>query len=289
MNLHPNPQNPQFPHPQALPVATRLLASVANLREAKSLATLAHPPHIVDFKSGVFDGWQPAALKQALEMPHKSKVGKSAVVGAFEEPEEAAVALTRLSRVLEAVKAPESLNGGGDIKGNGLDYLKLAITNPTAHKIRRLGALIQKLRSPHPHSPQEEQPPFPKIVLVLFGEECLTPQLMVNPAKQSGFAVVMLDTLLKASKIADILSHKTIKEFVALAHQAEISCGLAGGLDTRLTQQYLNLAPKPHILGFRGALCLKNRQDLCLQKVAELVCLFASQASAKAGALRVAS
>jgi len=251
-----------------------LLASVANLKEVERVAQLM-PPHIVDFKTGAFDSWEPLALQTAIGL--LPNLLKSGVVGAFEEPEKANRAMAGFLEV-------------------GLDYVKVGLTHPSPAKIRALadGSMVANAANAA-NTPQK--------VLVLFAEQysykpsyksshnsssksSCEPDIF-SAAKSAGFSVIMLDTLNKeGANLAKVLTTKQILEFIQAAHQNKLKCGLAGGLNTTLTKRYLNLKVKPDILGFRGALCSDKRQNLCPNKTHQLGLLFPSQANANAAALQ---
>ncbi len=95
------------------------------------------------------------------------------------------------------------------------------------------------------------------LVAVLFAD--CRPQLKVIPTlARAGFEGVMLDTADKGSGgLLDCAGMGLLEAFVAAARQADLRCGLAGGIGADAIERLLPLGVD--YLGFRGALCEGGR------------------------------
>jgi len=86
---------------------------------------------------------------------------------------------------------------------------------------------------------------------------------LVPVMARAGFAGVMLDTAGKGSgSLLDHVSMATLDIFIEQAHAANLFAGLAGSL--RLSHVASLMRLKPHVLGFRGALCEAGNRTGCL-------------------------
>jgi (5-formylfuran-3-yl)methyl phosphate synthase len=84
---------------------------------------------------------------------------------------------------------------------------------------------------------------------------------------RAGFIGVMLDTADKdGGSLTDQLSPGELSHFIALATQQGLFAGLAGAL--RLSHVPSLLRLKPHVLGFRGALCVDTARTGDLSSLA---------------------
>lgn len=95
-----------------------------------------------------------------------------------------------------------------------------------------------------------------RLIAVLFADT--QPDLTIlQHLKNAGFTGVMLDTMNKtAGSLTQLLSLTAIENFVNLARQLQLLCGLAGSL--RCDDIKVLLPMNPDYLGFRGALCQQH-------------------------------
>ncbi len=94
------------------------------------------------------------------------------------------------------------------------------------------------------------------------GFTAYTPSLAI---KNAGFKGVMLDTLNKNNgALTQVMDKTEIAQFVSLAKDCGLVCGLAGSL--RLEDIAELLPYQPDYLGFRGALCLERNRTAQLNK-----------------------
>jgi uncharacterized protein (UPF0264 family) len=96
------------------------------------------------------------------------------------------------------------------------------------------------------------------LIAVLFADA--QPDLSLIPAlKNAGFKGVMLDTMHKQNgSLTQVMTLAEIENFVALVHNQQLLCGLAGSL--RKVDIPLLLPLYPDYLGFRGALCQQHNR-----------------------------
>ncbi len=101
-----------------------------------------------------------------------------------------------------------------------------------------------------------------KLIAVLFADQ--HPDLNSIPKfSTAGFHGIMLDTMNKSSSsLTQVLDFSKIKQFVSLAKQYQLFCGLAGSLRVADIPQLLPL--KADYLGFRGALCANHQRTKAL-------------------------
>ncbi len=95
--------------------------------------------------------------------------------------------------------------------------------------------------------------PQHNLIAVLFAD--MKPDISVIKALEAaGFKGVMLDTMNKRKgSLTKVMDGKQIRQFVSMAKQSALLCGLAGSL--RKSDIARLLAFMPDYLGFRGALC----------------------------------
>ncbi len=205
---------------------TRMLASVANLAEARLVAELG-----VDF----VDLKQPAAgALGALPVAEVARIVES-LTG--QRPISATVG--DLPMVPEAVAEAVA-----SMAGTGVDYVKIGFFpgGDWAGVIEGLRPLAQD---------------GIRMVAVLFGD-CAPELRWVAALAEAGFAGAMLDTADKAQgSLREVCEPKFLRDFVAEARGHGLLCGLAGSL--RAGDIPSLLALQPDYLGFRGALCGGNR------------------------------
>lgn len=101
-----------------------------------------------------------------------------------------------------------------------------------------------------------------RLVAVLFADT--QPDFaIISELKKANFSGVMLDTIDKQKgSLLDVMVIEKISEFVKLAKENNLICGLAGSLREKNIEQLLSL--NADYLGFRGALCRNH------QRVAEI-------------------
>ncbi len=108
---------------------------------------------------------------------------------------------------------------------------------------------------------------FPKttaLIAVLFADT--QPNFaIIDSLKNAGFRGVMLDTMDKNNgSLTEIMAKADIAQFVSLAKDRRLLCGLAGSLKL---DDIAELMPyQPDYLGFRGALCLKHNRTAYIDK-----------------------
>jgi len=108
--------------------------------------------------------------------------------------------------------------------------------------------------------------PSMALIAVLFADT--EPDFAVmEPLKNAGFNGVMIDTMNKGSgSLNQIMTKAALAQFVQLAREKNLLCGLAGSL--RL-EDIAGLMPyQPDYLGFRGALCLRHNRTAQLDTAA---------------------
>jgi len=104
-----------------------------------------------------------------------------------------------------------------------------------------------------------------RLIAVLFADK--QPDWGIIPLlKEQGFTGVMLDTMDKGQgSLTTVMALPQIDQFVRLAKQSGLLCGLAGSL--RLAD-IARLAPlQADYLGFRGALCMQQQRTAQLDEV----------------------
>jgi len=97
-----------------------------------------------------------------------------------------------------------------------------------------------------------------KLIAVLFADT--QPDLaVIDSLKNAGFNGVMLDTMNKSNgSLTQVMAKADIAQFVRLAKDRKMLCGLAGSL--RLNDIAGLMSYQPDYLGFRGALCLDHNR-----------------------------
>lgn len=131
-------------------------------------------------------------------------------------------------------------NAVKNMAATGVDYVKIGFfpNGDSLATVEKLAILTGQGRA---------------LIAVLFADT--QPELaIIGALKKAGFKGVMLDTMnKKAGSLTQLMSLAEIQNFVALAHQAELLCGLAGSLREDDIRVLLPL--DADYLGFRGALC----------------------------------
>jgi uncharacterized protein (UPF0264 family) len=205
---------------------TRMLASVANLEEARLV--LDAGADLIDLKNpaagalGALPVAEAARIVQALggRRPVSATVGDLPL-----EP----------AAVVPAVEA---------MAAAGVDYVKLGFFpgGDPAAVLRGLSPLATS---------------GVRLVAVLFGD-CAPDLALVGALAEAGFAGAMLDTADKRKgSLRAVREPGFLREFVAETRRHGLICGLAGSL--RAEDVPSLRAFEPDYLGFRGALCGGDR------------------------------
>lgn len=212
-----------------------MLASVNRLEEA--LITLQANVDIIDLKQpalgalGALDTQQVATIVTALAQ----RKPISATIGDL--PMQADL-------IFDAVK---------EMADTGVDYIKIGFfPDQDWHQV------IVKLQSLTQQSL--------KLIAVLFADQ--QPDFKtIEQLSLAGFTGVMLDTMDKSNgSLTQLMSLAEIQNFVQLAKQHHLLCGLAGSLRKADITALLPL--HADYLGFRGALCTAHQRTAELDPVA---------------------
>ena len=145
------------------------------------------------------------------------------------------------------------LNAVKDMADTGVDYIKIGFfPNQDWHEV------IMKLQ------PLTQQ--SLKLIAVLFADQ--QPDFKtIETFALAGFSGVMLDTMNKSNgSLTQVMSLDEIKNFVAIAKQHQLLCGLAGSLRKTDIKELLPL--QADYLGFRGALCADHNRTAKLDPIA---------------------
>lgn len=207
---------------------TGMLASVKNLEEIELL--LNENVDIVDLKQPEFGAL--GALSVELVSKIVQKIDRRFVISATvgDLPMDAEI-------IFEAVSK---------MAGAGVDFVKIGFF-PNSDWT----PVIKKLAEITPKS---------KLIAVLFADA--QPDFsVISEFKNANFSGVMLDTMNKKNgSLTQIMANETISQFITLAKNHSLLCGLAGSL--RLEHIAELLPFDADYLGFRGALCHEhNRID----------------------------
>jgi uncharacterized protein (UPF0264 family) len=210
---------------------TGMLASVNSVEEA--LQVLAAKADIIDLKQpaegalGALEYSEVKAIVNAID----GRCPVSATIGDLPmQPE----------MIYHAVKA---------MAETGVDYIKIGFFpgGDWPGTIAKLNPLARKL----------------KLIAVLFADT--QPDFAVIEAF-GAFKGVMLDTMNKTNgSLVQVMDKNDIAQFVGLAKEQKLLCGLAGSL--RLEDIAELIALQPDYLGFRGALCLRHNRTAQLDSV----------------------
>jgi len=101
-----------------------------------------------------------------------------------------------------------------------------------------------------------------KLIAVLFADQ--DPDFKtIDQLAEAGFCGVMLDTMNKTNgSLTQVMPFTQIQQFVAMAKQHKLLCGLAGSL--RIADIPVLLPLEADYLGFRGALCKAHQRTAAL-------------------------
>lgn len=202
---------------------TKMLASVTSVNEA--LLALQENADIIDLKQpaagalGALDIGLVKTIVAALE----NRCPVSATIGDM------------------PMQAEPIFNAVQNMSATGVDYIKIgffADSSAWPATIDKLSALTQQNLA---------------LIAVLFADQ--QPDMSIIPVlKQAGFKGVMLDTQDKQrGSLNQIMNSADLQNFVNLAKNQHLLCGLAGSLTLASIPSLL--AYQADYLGFRGALC----------------------------------
>jgi uncharacterized protein (UPF0264 family) len=109
-------------------------------------------------------------------------------------------------------------------------------------------------------------PPSMALIAVLFADS--QPDFsVIDNLKNAGFKGVMLDTMNKGcGSLTQIMTKTALAQFVQLARERNLLCGLAGSLRREDIAELM--AYQPDYLGFRGALCRQHNRTAQLDRSA---------------------
>lgn len=207
---------------------TRVLASVANLEEA--CQAYSEGADIIDLKnpSAGALGALPLSVIATITAKLSGVTPLSATIGDIPMYPDA---------IVTAVKA---------VAATGVDYVKIGFF-PNGD----WSAVLQGLQS--------QVAPGTQMIAVLFADQ--SPSLKWLPTiAQYGFAGAMLDTANKdIGPLLKVCEVSFLADFVATCRASSLVCGLAGSL--RLDDIPELLTFNPDYLGFRGALCHRDRRS----------------------------
>jgi uncharacterized protein (UPF0264 family) len=208
---------------------TRLLASVANLEEARVAEDCG--AGIIDLKNprkGALGAWSVVQVRKAVDaLQGKSPI--SATIG-------------DLPMVAETIRAAVE-----PMAATGVDYVKLGFFSG--------GDWHEVIAALKPITQQGI-----RLVAVMFADHHIDALGWIPRLAEAGFAGAMLDTANKQKGTLTTLRNLAfLSHFVSEAQQAGLLCGLAGSL--REQDIHCLQALGPDYLGFRGALCGGTRTD----------------------------
>jgi uncharacterized protein (UPF0264 family) len=205
---------------------TGMLASVKNLHEAEFV--LNEDVDIIDLKQPEFGALGALSVELVAEIVAKidGRCPVSATIGDL--PMEADVIFNAVSNMAKT----------------GVDFVKIGFF-PEGDWL----TIVQKLADLTANT---------RLIAVLFADT--QPDFLIIPElKKANFAGVMLDTMHKQNgSLTDVMTKETIAEFIELAKNETLICGLAGSL--RLENIAELLPFEADYLGFRGALCNQHNR-----------------------------
>lgn len=213
---------------------TGMLASVKNIEEA--LMVLAAKVDIIDLKQpehGALGALDTDVVREIVDVI-QNRCLVSATIGDL--PMQSGV-LSFAAQVMATT---------------GVDYIKIGFF-PEGDWL----SIVDKLAALTPEN---------KLIAVLFADA--KPDLeIIKALKIAGFTGVMLDTLNKRSgSLTKVMAIENITQFVSLAQQEGLLCGLAGSLRVRDVAGLRDL--EPDYLGFRGGLCAEYERTGQLNQAA---------------------
>ncbi len=211
---------------------TGMLASVNSIEEA--LQALSANVDIIDLKQPALGalGALETDLVKAIVDEINGRCPVSATVGDLPMQPEI---------VYQAVKA---------MAATGVDYVKIGFFpgDDWQGTIEQLATLPQSIA----------------LIAVLFADTQLD-FAVIDSLTDAGFKGVMLDTMNKNSgPLTQVMAKTDVAQFVRLAKDRSMLCGLAGSL--RLKDIAELMPYQPDYLGFRGALCLEHNRTAQLSR-----------------------
>ena len=220
---------------------SKLLASVRSLEEARAVQTA--PVDVLDLKEprqGALGALDIGIVREIVRL-FTGRCALSATVGDLPpNPEIIAKKVTELATA-------------------GVDYIKIGFFDST-YFASCTGAL-QPLAKRH------------ALIGVLFADRLNDFEGPCRLLGNAGFTGVMLDTADKSGgSVREVADHRRLRQFVRTAHETGLLCGIAGSLKLADIEPLVSLAPAPHYLGFRTALCRDGRRNnpICAKAAAEV-------------------
>ncbi|WP_340123357.1 (5-formylfuran-3-yl)methyl phosphate synthase [Methylobacter svalbardensis] len=239
---------------------TGMLASVNSVEEA--LLALSANVDIIDLKQPALGalGALKTDIVKNIVVAINGRCPISATVGDLPmQPEIVYQAVTEMAETgVDYIKI--GFFPGGDWQGT---IEKLATFPQTINLIAVLFAdtqpdfaVIDSLAAPAPGRFSAYTPSMAIAAPVPDWPAAYTPSMAI---KNAGFNGVMLDTMNKSNgSLTQVMAKADIAQFVRLAKDRKMLCGLAGSL--RLDDIAELIPYQPDYLGFRGALCLDHNR-----------------------------
>lgn len=210
----------------------QLLVSVAGPREAR--AALAGGADIIDAKdprTGALGAVRPQVLRAV-----RSAVGASRPVSAALGDAGPGALVERRARTAGSI---------------GATFVKVGFLGVDT------GALARRRAAAARRGAGE----LTRVVLVAYADwrraDSLDPAALVAVAADAGAAGVLLDTAVKTAGLFELLDRRTVGDWIAAAHAACLSAGLAGSLQG--TDFAVARALGADLVGVRGAACIGGR------------------------------
>jgi len=207
---------------------TALLASLSSLEETKEVLAIECGADVLDFKDpthGALGAWNSGVLDAAVALVAGRKTTSATIGDLPMKPEMLAAAVRRTAE-------------------SGVDFVKVGFF-PQEEGGEAWGSCLRALAV--------EATRGARIVAVMFADGA--PDFTaIESFAANGLVGVMLDTAdKKAGGLRSHLGDAALADFVALAREHRLFCGLAGSLGRDDVLPLLALSPD--YLGFRGALC----------------------------------
>ena len=235
---------------------SQLLASVRSLEEARAIH--AAPVDVLDMKEphrGALGALDAKVVREIVRWS-AGRHTLSATVGDL--PPDPDVIAKRVAELAEV----------------GVNYIKIGFFD-NGYFASCAGAL-QPLAKQH------------ALIGVLFADRLNDFEGPCRLLGSAGFTGVMLDTADKSSgSIREMVDRQRLQQFVRTAHEMALLCGIAGSLKLADIEPLVSLAPAPHYLGFRTALCQDGQRNnpICAKAATRIA---AKLRHAFVGATRVA-
>jgi dihydroneopterin aldolase len=213
---------------------TKMLASANSLNEVLlMLDTAVDIIDLKDPKQGALGALSIESISEIVDTIDKKKVISATVGDLPMYPDVVFNAVAKMSEV-------------------GVDYIKIGFF-PEGNQRECLSKLTSITQG---HS----------LIAVLFAD--IDPDIqIINAIYDAGFCGVMLDTMDKSKgSLKQVMSDDKINDFVRVAKEHKLLCGLAGSLKESDIPYLMTL--NVDYLGFRGALCYQKNRISQLDKTA---------------------